>query len=194
MLGSNSGSALCKSLSWWCNLSKRQLHAGYMDTRLAPAGRTGHRMGLRQTWSMYAFGSVNDMIKEDNVGDTNQLYLALHGVDRLLSENCKMGLKSGSFYAMKDKEEGRDKQKISDWLEPHGHPCWRWKGPEMARGLGTDWQDSLRFWSQGHQRIWKRSKFWFADVHLGQDWLPLGPRNFFSTVFLHPLPLLHGTI
>lgn len=64
------------------------------------------------------------MIEEDNLGDTNKLYLILHEVDSLLLENCKMGQKARSFYRMKNKEQGIEKQKISDWPGPHSrHPC-----------------------------------------------------------------------
>ena len=51
------------------------------------------------------------MIKEDNSGDTNKLYLTLHQVASLLLENCKMGWEAGSFYRIKNKEEGREKRK-----------------------------------------------------------------------------------
>lgn len=37
------------------------------------------------------------MIKEDNIGDVNKLYLILHKVGRLLLENCRMGQKAGGF-------------------------------------------------------------------------------------------------
>ena len=44
------------------------------------------------------------MIKEDNLGDTNTLYLTPHEADSLLLENCKIGWKAGSFYGIKNKE------------------------------------------------------------------------------------------
>lgn len=49
------------------------------------------------------------MIKEDNVGDTNKLYLTLPGVNNLVLENYKMGWKEGSFYKIKNKKQGREK-------------------------------------------------------------------------------------
>ena len=48
------------------------------------------------------------MIKEDNLGDINKLYLTLHEVDSLFSENCKMAEKAGSFYRIKNKEQERE--------------------------------------------------------------------------------------
>lgn len=50
------------------------------------------------------------MVKENNLG--NRLYLTLHEVGSLHSENHKMGLKAGSFYRIKNK--GREKYRISD--------------------------------------------------------------------------------
>ena len=49
------------------------------------------------------------MIKEDNLGDTNKLYLILHEADGLHLENCKMGQKAGGFYRIENKEQGREK-------------------------------------------------------------------------------------
>lgn len=33
-------------------------------------------------------------------------------------ENCKMGQKARTFYRLKNKEQGKDKYKVSDWLGP----------------------------------------------------------------------------
>lgn len=45
------------------------------------------------------------MIKEDNLGDTNQIYLMLREVDsRLLSKNCKMGWEARCLYWIKNKD------------------------------------------------------------------------------------------
>lgn len=38
-------------------------------------------------------------------------------------ENCEMGCKAGSFYRIKDEEQGREKYKISDWLGQQSHAC-----------------------------------------------------------------------
>lgn len=40
--------------------------------------------------------------------------LTFHEVDSLLLENCKTGKKAGGFYRVKNKEQGREKLKISD--------------------------------------------------------------------------------
>lgn len=37
------------------------------------------------------------MIKEDNLGVTNRLYLTFHESDSLCSENCKMGQKEKTY-------------------------------------------------------------------------------------------------
>ena len=54
------------------------------------------------------------MIKEDNLGDKDKLYLTLHKVDSLHSENCKMGQKAGSFYKTENKKEGRERKYLID--------------------------------------------------------------------------------
>lgn len=38
-----------------------------------------------------------------------QTLFSTHEVDNLLSKNCKMEQKAGSFYMIKDKEKGRNK-------------------------------------------------------------------------------------
>lgn len=50
-----------------------------------------------------------------------------------------MGQRAGSFYQMKNKEKGRHKQKISDWLGPHSQPCLAYKCLKVAQSLGTGW-------------------------------------------------------
>lgn len=60
------------------------------------------------------------MIKEDNLGHKNKLYLTLYEVDDLLLENCKMGRKAGNFHRIKNKEQRKKKGKKSDWLGLHG--------------------------------------------------------------------------
>ena len=47
------------------------------------------------------------MIKEDNLGNKDKLYLTLHKVDCLHSENCKVGPKAGSVYRTENKKEGK---------------------------------------------------------------------------------------
>ena len=54
------------------------------------------------------------MIKEENLGDTNKLYLTLHEADGILLEKCKMEWKARSVYRVENKEQGRKKQNI--WL------------------------------------------------------------------------------
>ena len=54
------------------------------------------------------------IIKVDGLGDANKLYLTLHEMNSLLLENCKTGQKAGGFYRMKNKEQGREKLKMSD--------------------------------------------------------------------------------
>ena len=54
------------------------------------------------------------MTKGNNLGDTSKLYLTLHEMNSLLLENCKTGQKAGGFYRMKNKEQGREKLKMSD--------------------------------------------------------------------------------
>lgn len=51
------------------------------------------------------------MIKEDNLGITNKLYLALHEVDSFHSKSCKMGQKKGNFDRIKNKEQGKTNRK-----------------------------------------------------------------------------------
>ena len=55
--------------------------------------------------------------KENNLGDTNKLYFTLDEVDSFLLENCTMGQKVGSFYGMKNQEQGKEKLNVSNWLE-----------------------------------------------------------------------------
>lgn len=42
----------------------------------------------------------------------SKLYLKLHEVNSLLSENCKMGHKAGNFYALKNKRIEAEKWEI----------------------------------------------------------------------------------
>lgn len=44
------------------------------------------------------------MIKEDNLGDTNEFYSTFHEVNNLNLENYKMELKERKFYRMKNKD------------------------------------------------------------------------------------------
>lgn len=55
------------------------------------------------------------MIKKDNIGDVNKLYLIFCKADRLLLENCRMGQKAGSFQGIQNKnqEEKNRKHPIS---------------------------------------------------------------------------------
>ena len=50
---------------------------------------------------------VVKMIKEDNLGDINKLYLRLHEAVSAPKgpENCKMGQNAGTFYWIKNKEQ-----------------------------------------------------------------------------------------
>lgn len=63
------------------------------------------------------------MMREDYLGDKSKLYLTLYGVDCLHLENCKIGLKAGCFSRVRNKEQGREKEEISDGLGPHSQPC-----------------------------------------------------------------------
>ena len=78
------------------------------------------------------------MIKENNLGDTNKLYLTFHEADSLHSENCKMRQKAGSFYRIKKKEEKNRKYPIG-W----GHRVYLVWGEEAQSWLGVwglaDW-------------------------------------------------------
>lgn len=56
------------------------------------------------------------MIKEDNVGDTNRLYLIYQEVDSPHSETCKMRWRAGSFYKIRNIEQGREKYELSDMI------------------------------------------------------------------------------
>lgn len=82
------------------------------------------------------------VIKEDNLGDTNKLYLTLHEVDKFHLENCKMGLKERKMYRLKkikNKEE-KYKKHLIGWGHTV-HSVWGWKQsggktPELASCLG----------------------------------------------------------
>ena len=76
------------------------------------------------------------MIKEDSLGDTNKLYLTLHEVYSLLLENCKMGWKAEGFYRVKNKEQGTEKLKVSEWLGPHNQPCLGMRKPRIGLVFG----------------------------------------------------------
>lgn len=71
------------------------------------------------------------MFKEDNWGNTHK-NLALQEMGSLLLKNCKMKQKAENFYKIKNKEQKTEKQKISDWLEPHSQSCLGWEGPELT--------------------------------------------------------------
>lgn len=60
------------------------------------------------------------MSKEDNLGDTNTIYITLHETD---SEKCKMGQKEGGFHRIKN--QAREKETIWEWLESHSQLCLR---------------------------------------------------------------------
>ena len=52
-------------------------------------------------------------------------------MDSLYSENCKMGEKAGSFYKLKNKEQGIE----NIWLSgPHSWLWLGWKGPKLGVG------------------------------------------------------------
>lgn len=49
--------------------------------------------------------------------------LTHHKGDSLLLKNCKMEWKAGSFYRIKNKDQGRDKYKIYNCLRTYSQPC-----------------------------------------------------------------------
>lgn len=51
------------------------------------------------------------MIKEDHIGDTNKLERSMNWAVSVPKgpENCRMGQEAGSFYKVKNKEQGRDR-------------------------------------------------------------------------------------
>ena len=111
--------------------------------------------------------SLLTMIKEDNLGNTNKLYLTLHEVDGLILENWKMGWKAGSFYRIR-KKKTRKRKTGNIWLSGATQSIlFGVSGPQLvAWRLGvTGWLDRLLFWSRGaFTGTWKVSKFWFADM------------------------------
>ena len=51
------------------------------------------------------------MIKEDNLSDTNKLYLTLHEVGSFYPKKCTKGQKAGSSDRIKNKEQGKTNRK-----------------------------------------------------------------------------------
>lgn len=97
-----------------------------------------------------------------------------------LSENCTVGQKIGSFYRIKNKTQGKEKQKMS---KDQGNKCraQRWVG---VWGL-ADWLYCV--WGPAeHLHRHERSEFQFAELAPQQTWLNLGPRN----TFQHKIPML----
>lgn len=91
-------------------------------------------------------------------------------------ENCQMGRKAGSFYRIKNKEEGREGEPTSHQLGPRSHCCRGREDPEWVGRL-----ESLHFCSgralTGTLRL---PRSLLADVAPGQEPLRLGPRSVFQ--------------
>lgn len=127
-------------------------------------------------------------IKEDNLGDRSELYLTLHEVYGLLSEDCKKGWKAGSFHSVKSKEQGRENQKISDCPGPHSLSCLGWESQSRVGDSGvTGWLDILLSGQeehlQGHESF---LSFGLLIWHPGLEWLHPEPRKLFQWYYYHP--------
>ena len=81
------------------------------------------------------------MIKEDSLGATKKLE---HSMKQTVSiwRTAKWGRRQESFYSEKNKEQQREKWKISDWLGPHTQPCWG----EMAQSWHCIWELASRIY------------------------------------------------
>ena len=95
------------------------------------------------------------MIKEDNLHHTNKLYLRLHEVDSLLSENYKMGQKARNFHKIKKKNKDETNRK---YLLGWGHIVTLVGGEKAQSWLGlwglADWTHCLSGQAehlQGHE-------------------------------------------
>lgn len=127
------------------------------------------------------------MIIEDNLGDTNKIYLTLHEGDSPLSENRKTGQKAGRFYRIRTKEPRRTKRKyLTGWVHMV-NLVWgekeqsKYKGRQWLGSWGwTDW--SWCFWSSGNFTGTppKLSKFRLANMAPRQLLLYLGLRILFQ--------------
>ena len=135
------------------------------------------------------WGSVKT-IKEDNLGDRSKLYLTLHEMDGLFSEDCKMGWKAGSFYRVKSKEQGRENQKISDWPGPHRLSWLGWESQSRVDDLVvTGWLDILLSGQEEHLQG-HESFLSFRDLLIwnpGLESLHPKPRKLFQWYYYHLL-------
>ena len=118
----------------------------------------------------------------------NKLYLTLHEVYGLLSEDCKKGWKAGSFHSVKSKEQGRENQKISDCPGPHSLSCLGWESQSRVGDSGvTGWLDILLSGQeehfQGHESF---LSFGLLIWHPGLEWLHPEPRKLFQWYYYHP--------
>lgn len=95
---------------------------------------------------------------------TNKLHTTLHGVGGLLSENCKTGRKAGSFYRIKNKEQG-SQCRAQGWLG-----TW-----ELAEWIYCVSGQVERF--GGHESYLRVG---LLKWHPGQEWVHLRSRNFFQ--------------
>lgn len=91
------------------------------------------------------------MIKKDNLGNGNKLYLILHKADSLHLDNCKKRRKARSFYRLKNKEQEGEKWNIDDGYAHIAN--FVWSGNSQMPGLALAWHlgigllDTLHFWS-----------------------------------------------
>lgn len=76
------------------------------------------------------------MTKDHCLGGRNKLYLTLHEVYCLHSENCQMGKEVRSFFSVKNKDQGGEKQKVPDWLGSPALHCLGWEDPGLVWCLG----------------------------------------------------------
>ena len=115
----------------------------------------------------------------------------LHEVNCLLSENCKMGSKARSYHRIKNKEQGRDKQK---YLIGSGRIVRLVWGEKSQSWLGV-WglADCIYCVSGGAEHL-QGHKNYLSFVllmwHLWQERLRLGPRKLLQ----HFLSLLFSSL
>lgn len=118
------------------------------------------------------------MTKGDCLGGRNKLYITLHEVHCLHSENCQMGQEAGSVFSVKNKDQGEEKQKTPDCPGPPSQPGLGWEGPGRVWCLGlAAWACCLSGQVERVRGQGSYPNFVSPTLHPGWEQSHVGPRK-----------------
>ena len=118
------------------------------------------------------------MTKGDCLGGRNKLYLTLHEVHCLHSENCQMGQEAGSVFSVKNKDQGEEKQKTPDCLGATQSTWFGVRRPGAGLVFGIGCLGVLPFRSSGAcTGSGKLPSFVSPTLHPGWEQSHVGPRK-----------------